>query len=166
MGWTDEQVEKLKGLCNEGHSFSTIARVIGGVTRNACISKAHRLGINNGVPSHGKGHSRAGAQPRKRHNDGLIAAPKLAVIIPRNEPEPLGPVKDFPPAGTCRFIRAEIATDIDWRCCGAPAPDFARPYCSFHLPRVYQSPITRQRDKGASELAQIARNLRKLEAAE
>lgn len=163
--WTDERVEQLKKLDAEKLTFSTIARIIGGVTRHACISKAHRLGLpprevqKRAIP-------RPVADKPKRHNDGVIAAPLLPRPAPKGEPVPIGPIHDFPPVGTCRFIRAEIATDSDWRCCGAPAPDYARPWCSFHRPKVYQSAATRQRDKGVSELSQIARNLRKMEAAE
>src|SRR3954462_10521046 len=45
MGWTDERVEQLKQLWTEGLSASQIARVMGGVTRNAVIGKVHRLGL-------------------------------------------------------------------------------------------------------------------------
>jgi len=45
MGWTDERVEILKALWGEGLSCSQVARVLGGVTRNAVIGKVHRLGL-------------------------------------------------------------------------------------------------------------------------
>ena len=45
MGWTEERVEQLKQLWTEGLSASQIARVLGGVTRNAVIGKVHRLGL-------------------------------------------------------------------------------------------------------------------------
>src|SRR3954470_5061502 len=45
MGWTDERVEQLKSLWNDGLSASQIARVLGSVTRNAVIGKVHRLGL-------------------------------------------------------------------------------------------------------------------------
>src|SRR5689334_16264050 len=45
MGWTDERVEQLKSLWNEGLSASQIARALGSVTRNAVIGKVHRLGL-------------------------------------------------------------------------------------------------------------------------
>ncbi len=47
MSWTDERVELLKKLWNEGHSASQIAKELGGVTRNAVIGKVHRLGLSN-----------------------------------------------------------------------------------------------------------------------
>ena len=53
MSWTDERVETLKKMWNEGQSASQIAKELGGVTRNAVIGKVHRLGLSN----------RAGAAP-------------------------------------------------------------------------------------------------------
>lgn len=47
MSWTDERVERLKKMWNEGQSASQIAKDLGGVTRNAVIGKVHRLGLSN-----------------------------------------------------------------------------------------------------------------------
>ncbi|WOI56943.1 GcrA family cell cycle regulator [Palleronia sp. LCG004] len=47
MSWTDERVETLKRMWNEGQSASQIAKELGGVTRNAVIGKVHRLGLSN-----------------------------------------------------------------------------------------------------------------------
>jgi GcrA cell cycle regulator len=49
MSWTDERVETLKRMWNEGQSASQIAKELGGVTRNAVIGKVHRLGLSNRV---------------------------------------------------------------------------------------------------------------------
>ena len=43
MSWTDEKVEKLKELWGKGNTASQIAEIIGGLSRNAVIGKAHRL---------------------------------------------------------------------------------------------------------------------------
>lgn len=47
FGWTEERVTVLKALWLEGWSCSQIARRLGGVTRNAVIGKAHRIGLND-----------------------------------------------------------------------------------------------------------------------
>ncbi|WP_062762515.1 GcrA family cell cycle regulator [Falsirhodobacter sp. alg1] len=47
MSWTDERVDTLKRMWGEGQSASQIAKVLGGVTRNAVIGKVHRLGLSN-----------------------------------------------------------------------------------------------------------------------
>lgn len=49
MSWTDDRVERLKKMWNEGASASQIAKDLGGVTRNAVIGKVHRLGLSNRV---------------------------------------------------------------------------------------------------------------------
>ena len=41
MSWTDERVETLKRMWNEGQSASQIAKELGGVTRNAAVSYTH-----------------------------------------------------------------------------------------------------------------------------
>lgn len=45
MSWTDERIELLKKLWDDGLSCSQIAAELHGITRNAVIGKAHRLGL-------------------------------------------------------------------------------------------------------------------------
>ena len=46
MSWTEEKVNKLKELSGKGQTASQIAGIIGGVSRNAVIGKAHRLNLS------------------------------------------------------------------------------------------------------------------------
>ena len=46
MSWTEERVKKLKELWGKGSTASQIAEIIGGVSRNAVIGKAHRLSLS------------------------------------------------------------------------------------------------------------------------
>ena len=46
MSWTDEKVTKLKELWGKGNTASQIAQIIGGISRNAVIGKAHRLNLS------------------------------------------------------------------------------------------------------------------------
>jgi len=45
MSWTDERIEKLTKMWESGATASQIADELGGVSRNAVIGKAHRLGL-------------------------------------------------------------------------------------------------------------------------
>jgi GcrA cell cycle regulator len=47
MSWTDERIERLKELWSQGITASQIADELGGVSRNAVIGKAHRLGLQS-----------------------------------------------------------------------------------------------------------------------
>ena len=51
MSWTDEKVTKLKELWGKGNTASQIAEIIGGISRNAVIGKAHRLNLQARAPS-------------------------------------------------------------------------------------------------------------------
>jgi len=45
MSWTEERIERLKKMWHDGSTASQIADDLGGVSRNAVIGKAHRLGL-------------------------------------------------------------------------------------------------------------------------
>ena len=45
MSWTDDRIDRLKKMWAEGATASQIADELGGVSRNAVIGKAHRLGL-------------------------------------------------------------------------------------------------------------------------
>ena len=49
MSWTDEKVAKLKELWGKGSTASQIAEILGGVSRNAVIGKAHRLNLSGKI---------------------------------------------------------------------------------------------------------------------
>ncbi len=62
MAWTDERIDKLRSLWGQGQTASQIADELGGVSRNAVIGKAHRLGLES-RPSPVKGNEPAAATP-------------------------------------------------------------------------------------------------------
>ena len=47
MSWTDERIEQLRNMWEKGLTASQIADELGGVSRNAVIGKAHRLGLKS-----------------------------------------------------------------------------------------------------------------------
>ncbi|MBZ6379707.1 hypothetical protein B5C34_15110 [Pacificimonas flava] len=63
MSWTDERIDTLKKMWEEGHPASKIADELGGVSRNAVIGKAHRLGLEK-RPSPVKADKAAAAAPQ------------------------------------------------------------------------------------------------------
>src|ERR1700761_6198320 len=65
MEWSSERIEQLRALWHDGLSASQIATHLGGITRNAVIGKAHRLGLT-GRPSPIKRDAGSGAAPARR----------------------------------------------------------------------------------------------------
>ena len=47
MEWTEARVDQLKQLWSDGLTACQIAEKLGGVSRNAVIGKAHRLGLSS-----------------------------------------------------------------------------------------------------------------------
>jgi GcrA cell cycle regulator len=96
MSWTDERIDQLKRLWGQGMTASQIADELGGVSRNAVIGKAHRLGLE-ARPSPVKGGetgSGAGSAPA-----ASAPAPERAVApTPRPAPTPAPAPAAPPPA--------------------------------------------------------------------
>ena len=49
MSWNEEKVSKLKELWGKGKTASQISEIIGDVSRNAVIGKAHRLNLSSKI---------------------------------------------------------------------------------------------------------------------
>ncbi|MBB4642172.1 GcrA family cell cycle regulator [Rhizorhapis suberifaciens] len=87
MAWTDERIDQLKSMWEKGMTASQIADELGGVSRNAVIGKAHRLGLQS-RPSPVK----AGDAPRK------AAPPKRPVPKKAETQVEAAPVESSRPA--------------------------------------------------------------------
>jgi len=79
MSWTEERIEKLTKMWEGGATASQIADELGGVSRNAVIGKAHRLGLK-ARPSPVKANDKEATAPAPK-------APK-AEAAPRPAPAP------------------------------------------------------------------------------
>ncbi|PZU59379.1 MAG: GcrA cell cycle regulator [Sphingobium sp.] len=98
MSWTDERIEQLKTMWEKGMTASQIADELGGVSRNAVIGKAHRLGLQS-RPSPVK----ATDTPRKK------AAPAPKKAAPVGTPAPRAPVEEEAPRAAPQ-AEAPVAT--------------------------------------------------------
>ena len=96
MSWTDQRIDQLKSLWEKGLTASQIADELGGVSRNAVIGKAHRLGLKS-RPSPVKAN-----EPEKK------AAPKKPVAA---KPVAAAPTRPRPaaPAAPVAAPRADAA---------------------------------------------------------
>src|SRR5688572_27183026 len=83
MSWTDERIERLKKMWTQGSTASQIAEELGGVSRNAVIGKAHRLGLES-RPSPVK----PGEEKEKKATAKASAAPAPKVAKPAPAPKP------------------------------------------------------------------------------
>ena len=91
MSWTDERIERLKKMWHDGATASQIADELGGVSRNAVIGKAHRLGLEQ-RPSPVK----PGEEKEVKKPAPVAAAPKAAA--PKVEAPKAAPAQAASPA--------------------------------------------------------------------
>jgi len=94
MSWTDERIETLKTMWEGGQTASQIADALGGVSRNAVIGKAHRLGLQ-ARPSPVKSHDSTASEPAPAPVEPVVVAapppppPPAPPPAPAPAPEPV-----------------------------------------------------------------------------
>ena len=96
MSWTEERIERLKKMWHEGATASQIADELGGVSRNAVIGKAHRLGLEQRPSPVKPGEEKEAvkkpaAGPTPKAAAPKAEAPKAAEPAPAAAPAPAHP---------------------------------------------------------------------------
>lgn len=114
MSWTDERIDRLKSMWEKGLTASQIADELGGVSRNAVIGKAHRLGLKS-RPSPVKaneGEAKAAPKPKAKPVE-KAAPPRAAAPAPERSravpaqpaPRPQGDMPKIVSIGPGGFMR-------------------------------------------------------------
>lgn len=86
MSWTDERIGTLRKMWEGGATASEIAAELGGVSRNAVIGKAHRLGLKaRPSPVKANEKKKASAPAKKTAAPATAPARPTAAIEPRAE---------------------------------------------------------------------------------
>ena len=124
MSWTDERIGTLKKMWEGGSTASQIAEELGGVSRNAVIGKAHRLGLKS-RPSPVKANDKK-ADPKTP--EAKPAARKVAPK-PAARPAPRTQAAKHPPRPVPPV--ASHATPE-----GKDIPSQPMPNASTHLPKI------------------------------
>ena len=107
MSWTEERIERLKKMWHDGSTASQIADELGGVSRNAVIGKAHRLGLEARPspvkPGEEKDSPKKAAKPaapkapRPVKIESSAAASHADDVAPGDAPDGAGPDLRAPP---------------------------------------------------------------------
>jgi hypothetical protein len=158
--WTDDEVEQFKRLHAAGDSFGLIGSQIG-KSRNACISKARRLGLPMRVVTRSLRPEKKPRPPKQNRPHLTICrasgnSNKLRLIetVKADLPTftcdvvPLNKTLDDVGSG-CRYIGGDPIADHPGIYCGHPV--YKRSYCAAHFVRCYVEPA--QRWGGASPKA-------------
>ena len=138
MSWNDEKVNKLKELWGKGKTASQIAQIIGGLSRNAVIGKAHRLNLSAKIKTRStivkntdylkSNHQQTSKRGRKS---------KFRSLILSNDFEPAKNLQlEELTENTCKYMEGHPDQKESSFCGRKNVEKFS--YCPLHLMIVFQ----------------------------
>ena len=139
MSWTEEKVSKLKELWGKGSTASQIAEIIGGISRNAVIGKAHRLNLSAKIKTRAATSNKEFDSSIKNNNIKTKRGRKSkfqSLIIEKDfEPENPKQLEELD-ENSCKWPVGH-PDEKDFYFCGRSSlKDFS--YCKLHLLYDYQ----------------------------
>ena len=140
MSWNEEKIQKLKDLWGKGSTASQIAEIIGGISRNAVIGKAHRLQLSSKIKTRT-------APIRQKHDKDFEDENSVKVKRGRKRKfKSLNIEKDFEPENpkkledlddnSCKWPIGHPEEESFYFCGRSSLKDFS--YCKLHLLYAYQ----------------------------
>ncbi len=139
MSWTHEKVAKLKELWGKGNTASQIAEIIGGISRNAVIGKAHRLNLSAKIKTRAAASNESfdNSQGNKniKSRTGRRSKFKSLIIEQNFEPENPKNLEELDD-NSCKWPIGHPDEESFYFCGRSSLKDFS--YCKLHLLYAYQ----------------------------
>ena len=139
MSWTEEKVNKLKELWGKGQTASQIAEIIGGVSRNAVIGKAHRLNLSAKIKTRSSINHNNLEKSSDSNNNLKKSSRKQrfrSLLLDKNfEPAKNLSLEELN-ENTCKYMEGH-PDEIDSSFCGRKTIEKFS-YCPLHLMIVFQ----------------------------
>ena len=140
MSWNDEKVAKLKELWGKGNTASQIAEIIGGISRNAVIGKAHRLNLSAKIKTRTSPNAYNNFKSNNLNNvDKLrkVRKSKFRSLIIEKDFEPENPKQlEELDENSCKWPIGHPDEKSFYFCGRTSLKDFS--YCRLHLLYAYQ----------------------------
>ena len=157
MSWTEEKVAKLKELWGKGNTASQIAEIIGGISRNAVIGKAHRLNLSAKIKT------RSAVSNQSFQNSVDSKSVKLTRRGRKGKFKSLIIEKDFEPENpkqleeldeqSCKWPIGHPDEKSFYFCGRNSLKDFS--YCKLHLLYAYQPKGKKEDNLDKDEVAEF-----------
>ena len=139
MSWDEAKVQKLKELWGKGNTASQIAEIIGGVSRNAVIGKAHRLNLSAKIKTRAatSNESFENSQIDKNTKTKRGRKNRFKSLIIEKDFEPENPKQlEELDENSCKWPIGHPNEKNFYFCGRTSLKDFS--YCKLHLLYAYQ----------------------------
>ena len=140
MSWTEEKVAKLKELWGKGSTASQIAEIIGGISRNAVIGKAHRLNLSAKIKTRTATSNQnfENSIDEKNTKTKKFRRSKFKSLLIEKDFEPENPKQlEELTDNNCKYPIGHPNEKNFYFCGRESLKDFS--YCKLHLLYAYQS---------------------------
>ena len=139
MSWNEEKVNKLKELWGKGNTASQIAEIIGGISRNAVIGKAHRLNLSAKIKTRAATSNQnfENSLGDKNSKNKRVRRSKFKSLIIEKDFEPENPKQlEELDENSCKWPIGHPDEKSFYFCGRSSLKDFS--YCKLHLLYAYQ----------------------------
>ena len=155
MSWTEEKVAKLKELWGKGSTASQIAEIIGGISRNAVIGKAHRLNLSAKIKTRtatsNENFENSVSEKNIKPKRGRRSKFKSLIIEKDFEPENPKQLEELD-ENSCKWPIGHPNEKSFYFCGRSSLKDFS--YCKLHLLYAYQPKGKKEENNEKDEIPQ------------